>query len=94
MPNDSKPFAIGSGTQFVDNMPYLGGWIRVLATGVGASTNVVLTHGLRVIPRVVQVLYAGSNFTAKTAVGATWTRTTATVQFDIAQPAGTVVFLW
>ncbi len=93
--NDPKPFAIGSGHAFIDHQPYLGGWIRVLQAAVAANGDLTCTHGLRVIPRVVVVLYAGTSFCAKTKVGSTaWSASAFTIQFDVAQPAGTVLWAW
>lgn len=89
------PFAVGSGRAFTDNTPFLGGWIRVLSVAAGATVDIAFNHGLRVVPRVVIVLYAGTAFTARTKVGATaWTASSVTIQFDTAQPIGTVLWIW
>lgn len=89
------PFAQNQGVPFIDSVPFLGGFLRLLPAAVAAITDVTLTHPLRVVPRVVLVLSAGTTFCAKTKVGSlAWTTSAVTVQFDIAQPAGAVLWIW
>lgn len=86
---DEKPFAVRrAGQPFFDNVPYLGGWVRVLAGGVAAATEIPITHGLRVSPRGLMIWDSGASFTPAWKRGPTpWTGATIYVVFATAVAA-------
>lgn len=89
-----QPFARGQEKPFQTG-PFLGGWVAVLASPVAAGGTVAIGHGLRVPPRVAEVLTTqSSTYPSRVSRSTPWSAATATVQFESAQPAGTVIFLW
>jgi hypothetical protein len=58
-------FPFAPGRAFKDGDTFLGGYIRIIAANTPANTNLAVTHGLKAIPRTVEVLDWGTD-------GTTW----------------------
>ena len=88
-----KPGNIQTGG-LIDNTPLFGGWLRIVVGPVTALTDVVLTHGLRVVPRFIEIKGAwtgtppGVSPPAAFAGLGAWTPSQITVRFVVSVTAG------
>ena len=58
--SSEQPFARAQAQAFRDGQPYLGGQIRILSGALAANANYAVPHNLRVTPRFVWLLDAGT----------------------------------
>ena len=87
------PFAV---TKFQDNIPWNGGWVRILAAGFVAPVTVspAITHGLRRVPNAVLILDNGASFPGQLCV-VTRTAAQITISLDEAIDAlGMTIFIF
>lgn len=91
--SQTQPFAIGQEKAFQTG-PFLGGYVFVLTAPVAAGGTVAITHPMRVPPRHVEVVSTPNGTYPSRVCFSAKTGSTATVQFESAQPIGTAVWMW